>query len=281
MDVLIGAADRYFAADVRPWMASARASGFDGDIYLICYRVDPSIYTVASEFQVELYPVNHTPYGLEIIHEQQGSPTQSHNMRMYHAWELLTRLDVAQYRFAIMTDVRDVIFQKNPSVWLEKHSLYGHVVAPSEGIMYDKEDWNRDNLIKGFGSMFYDLVGSSWLACNVGTIAGDAALLRDLIGTIFHMTEGRYYPSDQSSFNVLMNGAFLEKRIVATHWDNWAAQLGTTNDPTKSYLWERLCEPRPQIRDGLVYNNDGLLYHLVHQWDRVPELKSIIPAKYR
>jgi hypothetical protein len=121
----------------------------------------------------------------------------------------------------------------------------------------------------------------NWLACNVGTIAGDANVMPEVFSTIFQMTEGRYYPSDQSSFNVLMNGLLTDKRMLATHYDNWAAQLGTTNDPTKSHLWPRLCEPRPQIKDGWVYNNDGQMYHLVHQWDRVPELKSIIPARYR
>jgi hypothetical protein len=78
MDLLIGAADLYTAADVRPWMMSARASGFEGDIYLICYRVDESVYAECVKHNVEVYQVEHTPYGVPIQHARQGSPTQSH-----------------------------------------------------------------------------------------------------------------------------------------------------------------------------------------------------------
>lgn len=279
-DILIGAADLYTYKDVRPWMQSARESGFDGDIFLICYRIDDSVKQEAEKWNVALYEANHTPYGTEIQHQQKGSPTQAHNYRFYHAWELLTRLETL-YRFVIMTDVRDVVFQKNPALFLDDDNHgQNFIIAPSEGIMYADEDWNKNNLINGFGQVFWDLIGHKWPACNVGTIAGSHLSMWSLFHAIFTMTEGRYYPSDQSSFNVLINFAFTKPTIYCHLQCGWAAQLGTTLDPTKSWLWERCNEGKPVIKGDEVYTEDGKLFTIVHQWDRVPELNKLVREKY-
>lgn len=285
-DYLIGAADNYSWKDIRVWVKSARQSGFTGSMYLVCYRIADDIRVKAEEYNVELYEVNHDPYGQPLQHAQRGSPTQSHNMRMYHFWELLTRLmPFHKDDRVIATDVRDVYFQLDPSGGLNEHVLKEtDILAPSEGIMYRDEPWNKENLINGFGPIYWELVGQHQIAYNVGTIAGGACMMTHLCGTIFRMTEGRYYPSDQSSFNYLLRNAFAEFAVLLTHEKNWACQLGTTMDPTKSFLWDRLCEHRPYIvkhnENKIVMCGSGSPYHLVHQWDRVPELKSYIEEKY-
>lgn len=288
-DILIGAADLYTWKDIAPWARSVRQHGFQGDIYLITYRVNLDVEN-ALKYGVEFYHVEHTPYSTPINHSSQGTPTQSHNLRFYHAWELLTRLlEESRYRYVIMTDVRDVIFQQNPISWLLSNIPVNHcgdpvecaLVAPSEGIKYADEDWNKANLINGFGSILYELEADAWQAFNVGTIAGTAVAMKDLFQTIFRMTEGRYYPSDQSSFNVILRSAFAGNWIYGSHEIGWAAQCGTTLDPTKSYLWDRCNEERPIIgTDGVVKTKSGMPFVIVHQWDRVPELKARILERY-
>jgi hypothetical protein len=283
-DILIGAADLYSWKDIQPWIASVRQAGFTGDAYLICYRIDDDIRQNAPKYNLELYECVHDPYGQPIVHQQKGSPTQAHNLRFYHAWELLTRLD-GSYEHVIMTDVRDVIFQVNPSEWLAHWNIAKHdeIVAPSEHIKFANEPWNKDNLIRGYGQIFYELATNDrWTAYNVGTIAGAADRMKGLFHTIFSMTEGRYYPSDQSSWNVLLHTMLSGKIFRGNEGVNWAAQLGTTQDPTKSYLWDKCHEERPTIGDdGLVRNSYGRLFTIVHQWDRVPQLKAIIPTRYQ
>jgi hypothetical protein len=283
-DYLLGAADNYSWKDIRPWVKSARQSGFDGPIFLVCYRIADDIREKAPEYDVTLYEVNHDPYGQPIQHAQRGSPTQAHNLRMYHFWELLTRLmPFSGYDRVIATDVRDVIFQTNPSRRLNHYlKRETDILAPSEGIMYRDEPWNKENLIQGFGQIYWELAGQYQKAYNVGTIAGGAIIMAHVCGTIFRMTEGRYYPSDQSSWNYLIYNVFAEFTQYATHENDWACQLGTTMDPTKAYLWDKLCEPRPEIIENkFVVSSNGVTYSLVHQWDRVPELRAYIEEKYR
>jgi hypothetical protein len=282
-DILLGACDLYEWHHIKPWLASARESGFVGEIWLITYRVSSEVKSKAAEYGATLYECEHTPYGTAIQHQQQGSPTQAHNLRFYHAWELMTRLNPEDYNHLIMTDVRDVIFQNNPLEYLTE--LMGgqfSLLASSEGILFEDEEWNRDNIIRGFGQIFYDLrvKPEEWVCHNVGVLAGQAWAMTNLFHQIFSMTEGRYYPSDQSSFNVLLHTTmrpFFRKRSMH---HPWAAQLGTTLDPTKAWLWERCCDPRPIIKDGIVCDFTGRPFHIVHQWDRVPELKKLINDKY-
>lgn len=282
-DILLGAIDLYNWDTIKPWVKSIRETGFDGDIYLICYRIDDDIYDNIEKYKINSYTVNHTPYGTPINHQDKGSPTQAHNYRFYHAWELLHRLkneENAKYQHVIMTDVRDVVFQRNPSEWLSQQND-SFIVAPSEGIQFSKEEWNKTNMIRGFGELFWNLTAQFWTVYNVGTIAGSFDAMHDLFHTIFRMTEGRYYPSDQSSFNVLVHGMYSDIVVKASQQDGWAAQMGTAHDPTKSWLWERLNEPKPVIlSNGNVVTQNNELYCMVHQWDRVPQLKKIYNERF-
>jgi hypothetical protein len=282
-DLLIGAADRYDWPDVRPWVKSIKESGFTGDVWLICYRVTDLLKKKCEEHGVNLYEVNHTPYGTPIEHSAPGSPTVAHNYRFYHAWELLTRLNESD-GMTIMTDVSDVIFQNNPIPILEKvDRMYpSHILVGSEGIRYENEEWGKDNLIRGFGQLPYDVeTRGNWKIYNVGTIGGRTSIMRGLFYEIFCMTEGRYYPSDQSSFNILLRTSHKFNYVQGTHSVlPWAAQCGTTLDPTKSWLWEKLVESRPQIVDNKVITITNEEFYLVHQWNRVPELKKLYTEKY-
>lgn len=288
MDILIGAADGYGWEEIRPWVKSARLSGFTGNIYLILYRIKgdrADLLQHLADYDVSIYEVDHTPYMTHIEHAQKGSPTQAHNLRFYHAWEVLMQEENEwSNEYVIMTDVRDVIFQSNPSTWLQKEldkSLFG-IIAPSEGIKFIDEPWNQHNLIEGYGKALWELVGKNWVAANVGTIAGRFRAMKNLFHTIFCMTEGRYYPSDQSSFNILIRGAFNHMTKLVTHKDNWACQLGVMGDSTKPELRNLVCEPLPIINSvsGMVYNHQKEPFVIVHQWDRNAELKPIILARY-
>jgi hypothetical protein len=289
-DILIGAADGYGWDEIKPWVKSARLSGFTGLIYLILYRVKGDKQALLDElakYNVQTYEVEHTPYMTRIQHAQKGSPTQAHSVRFYHAWELLTQLAndasvINDLQQCIMTDVRDVVFQRNPSEYFAARTNTRPIIAASEGIYFQNEPWNQDNLIQGFGQAFWELEATHWKAYNVGTIAGHWTYMRTLFHTIFTMTEGRYYPSDQSSFNVLLHGSYQPNIQRLSHEDTWACQLGVMGDTTKPQLLEKVCEPLPIIdkTTGMVYNYKNEPFVIVHQWDRNAYLKPIIDARY-
>jgi hypothetical protein len=61
----------------------------------------------------------------------------------------------------------------------------------------------------------------------------------------------------------------------------WACQLGTTADPSKVESFKPfLLEPLPKLEGDKVVTSEGIEYTIVHQYDRVPEWKKVIEAKY-
>jgi hypothetical protein len=57
--------------------------------------------------------------------------------------------------------------------------------------------------------------------------------------------------------------------------------LGTTGDPSKAPQFDPLLlEPKPKFENGKVVTSTGLEYHIVHQYDRVPEMRKVIEEKF-
>jgi hypothetical protein len=63
--------------------------------------------------------------------------------------------------------------------------------------------------------------------------------------------------------------------------DGWAAQLGTTVDPSKiDNFGPLLLEPSPKLEGGKVVTSTGTPFTIVHQYDRVPTWRHVVEAKY-
>lgn len=277
-DVLIGAADLYNWSQVKNWVKSIKQTGFDGKIVLLCYRVDEDLIQNCKDNDVSLFDVNTNRFGQPIQHGLPGHASDVHQLRFFHFWQALNTLG-DDFRYCIATDVRDVVFQTNPSEWLSKNLGDRKFTIPSENILYENESWNVNNVLSSLGPIVYTKLHKQPVA-NVGTIGGDAKYLADLFLTLHTMTIGLSLPSDQSCFNLLCSGLLQDQGLSVGTNAGWCAQLGVSNDDRKQELQEHLLEPKPIIRDGLVYNAQGELFTLVHQYDRVPELNNSINNKY-
>jgi hypothetical protein len=190
-----------------------------------------------------------------------------------------------EYRFVITTDVRDVIFQTNPSEPLEHYvngQFFTDMVASSEAIKIKDEPWNKDNIIKCFGDFFYDQIKDNEVL-NVGTLAGHARSIRDLTAAIFQMSLNRAdWVADQAAYNIMMGWEqYSQTTYIATLKDAWTCNLHVTNKPDQmEQFGPYLLEPRPTFENGQVLNQDGKPFCIVHQYDRVPEMKAYYDRKY-
>jgi hypothetical protein len=282
-DLLFGAADQYRWEQIKPWAQSIRESGFDGDVILLVYRGDRErIATEAEKFGVEAFSVDHDNIGRPIEHATRGRDTQCHQMRFFHLWQYLTFTRPEPYRFVITTDVRDVIFQRNPVEWLEQNlqPVASQIVAPSENISYEHEPWGADNMQNGFGAIVWEKA-KGYTITNVGTIAGHGEAIRDLSLILWSMGENRFIPNDQSSWNLLAHSSLLDI-VWAPFSSGWAFQAGTTIDPEKIEMYKEHWVEESfgyTSLDGYVYCGDEKFY-LVHQYDRVPGLREKILERY-
>jgi hypothetical protein len=290
-DLVIGAITGYNFNAIEPWVNSLERSGFDGDKAMLCYNIS---FDVANELRQRGFKV----FGFEQNEEQRRLEYTKPNFnvvveRFLHMAFVLRELET-KYRYIISTDVKDVIFQRNPSEWLDKGlgaqqmDLSYKVVAASESIRYEQEDWGNFNLFRSFGVQVYHTFRDK-IVSNAGVMAGEYEHMLDLFmqikllcdGAPAHFIEGGGGP-DQAAYNVLINSKPWNRITrFANSEDGWAAQLGTTGPQIQDRYGKFITEPLPILKDGIVCTSTGEPFYIVHQYDRVPQWKNEILAKYK
>ena len=277
-DLIIGCSTNYDWSKLKYWVNSINKSGFEGDKVLILMNCNKETVQQVSNAGFSVIAFQQDDNG-NLVYQSQ---LMVHVERFIHIYNTLKAQD---YRYVITTDVKDVIFQKNPVEWLEQHLPDGSsedLVFSSESIRYKDEPWGNQNLLETFGPMIHDHFKNN-VIFNVGVLAGRGYAMKSLALNIFLSSINRPIPIvDQSTFNVLISQhPYLKSSMYMTSEDGWACQLGTTADPSKIEQFKPfLVEATPKLEGDKVVTSEGKEYVIVHQYDRVPEWKKIIEAKY-
>jgi len=194
-----------------------------------------------------------------------------------------------KYRAVIATDVTDVVFQRNPSEFIDKQisdeGIYESIILSGENIKYNDELWGRNNLNLSFGSIALDRLKNLEIV-NCGVLAGTQELMEDLFINIHIACEGKPQHiqggggPDQAALNYIMNLLPYRKvRKIMNHDAGWACQVGTTADPNKVYDHVNI-NPNPMIDGDVVVTSQGDPYYIVHQYNRNSLWKDRILTKY-
>lgn len=284
-DLVIGCITNYNFQQISPWVNSLDRSGFTGSKIMLVYNVG---YHVCKELEDRGYDV----IGFRKDEEKKSFvyPGEFNIVvsRFFHLYELFSKLDISQYRYIISTDVKDVVFQSNPSEWLEKNIGDKKIVVASESIRYKDEDWGNNNMRESFGPYFQHEMADKTVY-NAGTLAGDIRYMKDLFVNIFQWSNaaGRHHipgggGPDQAALNILLTlHPYCDITRFTSSEEGWACQAGTTVDPKKIEAFRpKLLDPEPKFDGEYVYTNSGLKYCLVHQYDRVPEWKEALEKRY-
>lgn len=294
-DLIIGAAVGYSWDQLKYWVNSIRKSGFSGDVVLVGTNLKKDTIKKLTESGVQLALYGKHNENGDVVANDNGAP---HVERFFYIWNYLNTKG-SEYKNVITTDTRDVVFQGNPSEWLENGMVFHSLVASSEGMQYQFEPWGNKNLHDTFGPFFHDKLKTK-IINNVGVIAGDAFHVKGLMLFIFQMSINRPIPIvDQAVYNFIINTEpFLNDTWFTTNDDGWAVQLGTSVKAVEAgsgELGARVLDDQENWKkyhmfyedtqpvfkdDGTVVNKYDKPFVVVHQWDRIPELKEQIEKKY-
>jgi hypothetical protein len=272
-DLIIGAFKNYNFEQIKPWIYSINECGFDGDKVLIA--IDASEETIKQ--------INEA--GFTAIPAKSMSGAMFHMERFIHIYDFLKK-HRDEYRYVVSTDVRDVIFQRDPMEYLThlitRESGY-ELIGVSECIKIKDEHWNRDNIMKCFGGYFYEGIKEQEVL-NVGTLAGRAHTVCDLCGMLYQLSLNRAdWVADQAAYNVLMNWyPYVEVTYTSGLNEEFCCNLHVTNKPIeRDHFAPFITEKHPIFEDGLMKTAGGQTYCIVHQYDRDPVLKKFYHDKYK
>jgi len=275
-DLIIGCANNYNWDTLKYWVNSINKSGFEGDKFLILMNCDNESTKKVIESGFKVIGFGQDDQG-NLIYSPGKIPV--HVERFAHIYDHLCRND---YRYVVTTDVKDVIFQKNPIEWLEDNLGDKDLVFASESMKYKDEPWGNRNLLETFGPYIHENYKNNTIY-NVGVLAGRAEQMKDLVISIFTAAINRPIPiCDQSTFNFMISmSPYTRTCKYMNSEDGWAAQLGTTADPSKIEQFRPfLLEAEPKMNDDKVTTSTGKIFTIVHQYDRVPEWRKIIEENY-
>jgi hypothetical protein len=277
--LIIGAMTNYDFDKVAPWIKSVNECGFEGDKTMIVFNASFDTVQKISDSGFSVVVFDQDDESQMFRHE---TPAPIHIERFFHIYNYLK--DTWQdYDYVVTTDVKDVIFQKNPIDWLKENLGDKKLVAGSEALKYKDESWGDENLMQTYGPYVYEIFKENEIY-NVGTLGGTAEYMKDLAFNIFFNSVSRPIRIvDQAVFNVLIQTQpFKDVIKFAKQSDGWACQAGTVADPSKMDTFRpNLLEAEPQWFAGKVLTSTFKEFTIVHQYDRVPEWKEVIEAKYK
>ena len=265
--LIIGCVTNYTSQHIYNWVESINRSGFSGDRIMIVYNVDDDLirYVQKNNFKVFKSKLkNH------IVVE-----------RFNDIYDVIKDKD---YKYVISTDVKDVIFQYDPIIWLEKNlGDDKKVIVSSECLKYKDENWGKNNMEYSFPNYSSTMMEKE--IYNAGTIAGECKVFTEFIKKVFDLSLiGKPPQPDQAALNILTH--ILSPGIVRKTSQNegWCAQLGTVMDERVLKESEHLLiESKPvwNEKTNKMETIDGIEFALVHQYDRIPSLNSKINNMYK
>lgn len=284
-DVVIGCITNYNYDKIKYWVNSLDRSGFDGLKVMLCYNIDFDVAEELSQRGYTIFAFGRNDEERKLVYDKPNFNICLE--RFAHIPIFLNKLtNKENYRHIIATDVRDVVFQSNPSEWLDKN-FKQDINLSCESLKYKDEAWGKQNMYLSFGPLIAETMYDRPIY-NAGVLAGKFQTMLDLFTNIFLSCGGApaNVPGgggpDQAALNVLMSlSPYKDITQFNMSESGWAAQLGTTVDPSKIETFkEFLLEKSPILVGDQVCTSKGVPHVIVHQYDRVPEWRKVIEAKY-
>ncbi len=268
-DIIIGCFNSYRPTQLQPWVNSIAGSGFTGHCLAIIYGTTPAEIESTQYLQSKGFEVLSIPhFGKSIVVDR------------FKDSALYLHANRGKYRYVIATDVGDIVFQTNPSEFLETRLQNKDILVGSECILYKDETWGRQNIRMSYPS-HADMMMNK-VIYNAGSLAGKADAATNLFVDIYNMSiETSVYNPDQAAMNVLIQTKYKDTTYFSSMKDGWSIQCGTVADPNRlAEYGNLLLETKFRFDDAVGYNEDEMKVCLVHQYNRVPTLVEKIKSRY-
>lgn len=265
-DLIIGCFNRYDSDHLKPWVNSIKKSGFSGDCLAIIY---------GNENKSEDYLKNN---GFIIRKVQDYS--KSIVVDRFNDMSSYLQSVSEKYRYIISTDVGDVVFQTNPSIFLESRLVDKNILVGSECVLYKDETWGRDNMLSSYPEKAISMMNK--VIYNAGTIAVKSETAVNFFKDIYNLSMTTEVSNpDQAAMNILIQSKYFNETYFSSLKDGWAIQCGTVADPIKLMQYGHLLiENKFAFFDGICYNEDNKKTCLVHQYNRVPNIYFSVRKNY-
>lgn len=183
------------------------------------------------------------------------SPICLFNYRHFLYYDYLLK-NKSKFANVLLTDIRDVVFQREPFSMLTSDSLYVAMENHSIGGCQYNEKW----LLLGYDAHVLDSLRSDRVSCAGTTIGSTYNIMRYLKAMLLEMfnLKDSFDCVDQAPHNALLHRNKLEPTVRMDNGDGLIMTVGLTQDPTKLRYDKK----------GYLLSNTGERAYIIHQGDR-------------
>lgn len=258
--LIVGAASRYRPDQMRPFVKSLRATGYAGDVIII-------VNFWNWQLQSYLRPFGVTPYRMWTTRRIHG-PAATHR---YEFYERIARANRDRYDEMMVTDTRDVLFQRHPFADLTSSACHYYVEHPTRTI--EEEPTNRRWAKLFLPAAQAAAVSRHRVSCN-GIVIGGMAAMNEYLARMaadlraVPLRDRRLGGADASLHHRLV---FLDGGLPGVIMENNVHVATMGLEPELIYLVGD---------DGVVRTADDHVPPILHQYDRVPHVNAAIAKRY-
>ena len=259
--VVLGAAIGFDVEQVRIFVESLRAN-YAGDVLLLIRWPGLRIARYLESRGINVIRVFQT-----------RSFTRSVHARRYAIYLDYLRAGLARYDQVMISDVRDVVFQRNPFDGITSPKCHFYLESAVRTIGEDPTNWRW---VRGcFSAAEAERLAPCRISCSGITIGGASAILAYLermVARIRTMPWRIYrrigHGYDQAIHNYLVH---LDPAIDGIVVDNNRHIATMALEPRAFYRVDR---------ESLIYGPDNHLFPICHQYDRFPDLLKAVEARF-
>ena len=274
-EVILGTSMGYTFEMIKPYIVTLQKSGFKGDLCLFVSQMPKESYKILRDYGVKLIPfVDHYPYLPKSLFSDELDLKNSFNQisvkyLRYLMYYLFLLKNGGNYSKVMLSDVKDIIFQRDPFDFGLNGGLY--CFLEDNQVTLKNSPFNSGRILRHFGNEVLEQIGDHYPSC-AGTIFGGVPEILDYLKNMIELikTIDPVGGGDQGLHNYLIySGRLKNLKLV----DNKKGPVFTVGS-----------EIRHKIRfnkKGLVINDLGEVVNTVHQYDRHPDLFDGFLRKYQ
>jgi hypothetical protein len=219
---------------VESYLESIKRSGFSGRKVMLVW----DIHTYTRELLLKA--------GFELV----DLPTPSEpffTARMRVCWEYL-RDHFKEFRYIFWLDVKDLVLQSDPSIWMENDKGNVSIIASTECVPIEHEETNKLWAQSILGESRYQEIKSCEVI-NGGTWAGEAEAMSEVFHQV-HLGCSVYtggFPPCQIWINYVLH-TIMQKDMRIPRWsEGFAACLHPCWSPWRVPCWPYMRDPHPVL----------------------------------
>lgn len=259
--LVLGAAIGFDVAQVRVFVESLRAN-YAGDVLLLIRWPGLRVARYLKSHRIDVIRVFQT-----------RSFTRSVHARRYAIYLDFLRRRLSRYDQVMISDVRDVVFQRNPFDGIASPKCHFYLESAVRTI---GEDETNSRWVRGcFSAADAERLAACRISCSGITIGGTAAIMAYLerMAVRIRVLPWRIYRRighgyDQAIHNYLVH---LDPDIDGIVVENNRHIATMALEPRAFYRLDR---------ESLIHGPDDRLFPICHQYDRFPDLLKAVEARF-